>query len=157
MTLYQIIQFDLHNKTWKSHHFRKNEKKPSGDRRMKILASCLAQMSSPWQHTAIIFRFVRHTLFRIKKIISVVVCVILTKIASLCGLMVKDFAYILRMKNSSAQTVKKCMVLAKHLNIVLVILNKHAIQFSDTASMNKKCLFNTAALLSFVSVRVLEI
>lgn len=67
--------------------------------------------------------------------------------------MVKDFAYILSMKNSLAQTVQKCMVLAKHLNIVLVILNKHVIQFSDTASMNKKCLFNTAALLKFYFIK----
>lgn len=69
--------------------------------------------------------------------------------------MAKDFAHILRIKNTTslAQTVQKCMILVKHLNTILVILNNHSIQLSDTASMNKKCLFNTAALLKFYFIK----
>lgn len=65
----------------------------------------------------------------------------------------QGFCMYLLMENSLAQTLQKCVVLAKHLNIILVFLNKHAIQFSDTASMNKKCVINTAAPLKFYFIK----
>lgn len=78
------------------------------------------------------------------------VCVILTKIAILGGLMVKDFAYILRIKNTTslAQTVQKCMVLAKHLNTILVILNNHA-----TSSLTQPVWIRNVYLMQFYFIK----